>query len=126
MQLKVIGHQWYWVYEFIGIKENEFSNINFESHLEKNIGPLRLLEVDKRLYLPAYIPINFLVTSTDVLHSFCISSLGLKIDCGPGRINVISQSFDRVGVFYGQCSELCGSGHAFMPIVIEVVTPIEE
>jgi len=88
--------------------------------LEKRNGPKRLLEVDKRLYLPANRPINFLVTSNDVLHSFSIPSLGFKIDSNPGRINVTSNMFNRVGVFYGQCSELCGSGHAFMPIVIEV------
>jgi len=102
------------------IINNGFSNIIFESHLEKKNGPKRLLEVDKRLYLPVNTAINFLITSKDVLHSFSIPSLGFKIDSNPGRINVVSHSFDRVGTFYGQCSELCGAGHAFMPIVIEI------
>jgi len=79
------------------------------------------LEVDKRLFLPFNLPVYFLVTSKDVLHSFAIPNLGLKVDCNPGRLNSASVTFNRVGSFYGQCSELCGVSHGFMPIVIEVI-----
>jgi heme/copper-type cytochrome/quinol oxidase subunit 2 len=87
----------------------------------KNLGYKRLLEVDKRLYLPFKQSIYFMVTSRDVLHSFSVPNLGLKIDSNPGRLNSMSVSFDRLGLFYGQCSELCGVSHGFMPIVIEIM-----
>jgi len=81
----------------------------------------RLLEVDKHLILPAHTPVTFLVTSGDVLHSFAMPQLGLKIDTVPGRVNMVHLEGARIGLYYGQCSELCGVGHGFMPIVIEMV-----
>ncbi|PVV01396.1 hypothetical protein BB560_004185 [Smittium megazygosporum] len=87
-----------------------------------NIGEYRLLEVDNRVVLPIHTHIRFIVTSSDVLHSFAVPSLALKIDAIPGRLNAISTYIEREGVFYGQCSELCGVYHFGMPIVIEAVS----
>ncbi len=121
---KVIGHQWYWSYEVID-KFKPGSFVEFDSYLvplkslEK--GTFRLLEVDHRLVVPVNTPLTFLITSVDVLHSWAIPSLGVKLDACPGRIAHISLSIDREGVFYGQCSEICGTGHGFMPIVISAV-----
>jgi heme/copper-type cytochrome/quinol oxidase subunit 2 len=86
-------------------------------------GQLRLLDVDERLVLPTNSLIRVLVTSTDVIHSWAVPSLGVKIDAIPGRLNQVWLTIQRPGVFYGQCSELCGANHAFMPIVVEAVTP---
>jgi len=88
-----------------------------ESDLE--YGALRLLEVDNRLLLPIETPIRLLVTATDVIHSFAVPALGVKMDACPGRISQVSFYIDNIGVFYGQCSELCGINHSFMPIVVE-------
>lgn len=90
-----------------------------ESDLED--GQLRLLDVDNRLMVPVNTHIRFIVTSTDVLHDFAVPSLGIKIDATPGRLNQTSALIERTGVFYGQCSELCGVWHAFMPIAVEAV-----
>jgi len=86
-------------------------------------GMVRNLEVDKRLTLPTRTHIRFLVTGQDVLHSWSVPSLGIKTDATPGRINRITAFIQREGVFYGQCSELCGTLHGFMPIVVEAVSP---
>ena len=86
-------------------------------------GMLRQLEVDKRLTLPTRTHIRFLITSGDVLHSWAIPSLGIKVDCIPGRLVKIHTFIQREGVYYGQCSEICGALHGFMPIVIEAVAP---
>merc|ERR1719444_788332 len=86
-------------------------------------GMLRQLEVDKRLTLPTRTHIRFLITAQDVLHCWSIPSLGIKADATPGRINRVSTFIQREGVFYGQCSELCGTLHGFMPIVVEAVSP---
>lgn len=88
-------------------------------------GQLRLLEVDNRVVLPTKTHVRVLVTSADVLHSWAVPSLGVKMDACPGRLNQVSVFIKREGVFYGQCSELCGVNHAFMPIVVEGV-PIEK
>lgn len=85
-------------------------------------GARRLLEVDRRLYLPVNVPLRILVTSSDVLHSWAVPELGIKTDAVPGRINDALTLIRRPGVFYGQCSELCGVGHGFMPIVVEAVS----
>jgi cytochrome c oxidase subunit 2 len=127
--VKVIGHQWYWSYEICSDNISE-EGINFESHLKEDIyeeeskeweGTKRLLTVDKHLILLAHKPINFFITSADVLHAFAVPSMGLKVDAVPGRINTCYLAGSRIGIFYGQCSELCGFGHGFMPIVIEVL-----
>jgi len=164
--LRVVGHQWYWSYEFPEVSKNfpmedlslsydifdsehvgmsmfpsestlhkgisdlslrsggsrVDSVFNFSSYMlgddDLNLGDFRLLEVDRPLVLPVGISFRVLVTSSDVLHSWAIPSCGLKIDAIPGRLNQVFLQLKRTGVFYGQCSELCGSGHAFMPIAI--------
>jgi len=128
LTLKVIGHQWFWSYEY-----SDYTSLNltsdtsfvYDSYMileeDLNIGEFRLLEVDNRVVLPTYTHIRVLVTSTDVLHSWAIPSLGLKIDACPGRLNQISTFINRPGVYYGQCSEICGINHGFMPIALEAV-----
>jgi len=124
--LKVIGHQWYWSYEY-----NDYSNINgdcisFDSYMisddDLSKGQIRLLDVDNKVILPINTHIRALVTSVDVLHSWAIPSLGVKMDACPGRLNQVSIYIKREGNFYGQCSEICGVQHGFMPIVIESVS----
>lgn len=125
--LKVIGHQWYWSYA-VNRKELSQDSQNvayaFDSYMvgEASLlkGQLRLLEVDNRLLLPKKTSIRALVTSTDVLHSWAIPSFGVKMDACPGRLNQVSLFVNRSAVYYGQCSEICGINHAFMPICIEV------
>lgn len=125
MTLKVIGHQWYWSYEYSDVETGEDS-IAFDSYmiqdndLEK--GQFRLLEVDNRVVLPIKTHIRLLITATDVLHSWAVPSLGIKLDACPGRLNQTSLFIKREGVFYGQCSEICGINHGFMPIVVEAVS----
>jgi cytochrome c oxidase subunit 2 len=91
-----------------------------EADLE--LGQFRLLDVDNKVIVPTDTHIRLIVTSTDVIHSFAVPSLGLKLDCCPGRLNQASVLIDRQGTFYGQCSELCGVWHGFMPIGIEAVS----
>nr|ALO64674.1 cytochrome c oxidase subunit II [Lasioglossum fulvicorne] len=115
--IKSIGHQWYWSYEY-----PEFSNIIFDSYMIKSIESLnqfRLLDVDNRIIIPFKTPIRLLVTSMDVIHSWTVPSLGIKMDASPGRINQMSLISLRPGLYFGQCSEICGMYHSFMPIVIE-------
>lgn len=150
MTVKVIGNQWFWVYEYqtvvisdlentdpkfqpwnkgyaIKCKDIEPVSFSFESHLivedELLEGQLRLLEVDFWLLLPINTEIRLLVTSNDVIHSFAVPSLGIKTDGVPGRINEVPLFIKRKGLYYGQCSELCGINHAFMPIVIQTASP---
>lgn len=122
--LKCIGLQWYWNYEFSDFESN-LGAINFDSYMipedELEYGELRLLEVDNRIVLPINIHIRILVSAADVLHSWAIPSLGIKVDACPGRLNQTALFILRSGVFFGQCSEICGVGHANMPIVIEAV-----
>lgn len=124
--LKIVGHQWFWSHEYSDycILEGGDS-LNFDSYMvpEEDLlgGGLRLLEVDNRLVLPINTHIRILVTATDVLHSWAIPSFGVKIDACPGRLNQTSLFIKREGVFYGQCSEICGVNHGFMPIVVEAV-----
>nr|YP_010693435.1 cytochrome c oxidase subunit II [Chalcopis glandulosa]WCB99317.1 cytochrome c oxidase subunit II [Chalcopis glandulosa] len=116
--LKVIGHQWYWSYEY-----SDFSNIEFDSYMksinEINKMEMRLLDVDNRTILPMNMETRIMVTAADVLHSWAIPSLGVKIDAIPGRLNQGNMNINRPGIMYGQCSEICGANHSFMPIVIE-------
>nr|CBL58278.1 cytochrome c oxidase subunit 2 [Paratanytarsus laetipes] len=118
ISLKTIGHQWYWSYEY-----SDFNNIEFDSYMltENNLDAFRLLDVDNRIILPINNQIRILVTATDVLHSWTIPSLGVKIDANPGRLNQTNFYINRPGLFFGQCSEICGANHSFMPIVIESV-----
>nr|VFU78729.1 cytochrome c oxydase subunit 2 [Proasellus aragonensis] len=118
--LKATGHQWYWSYEY-----SDFSNTEFDSYMipstDLNVGDFRLLEVDNRVSLPQSFQIRLLVTASDVIHSWTVPSLGVKADAVPGRLNQLSFILSRPGVFYGQCSEICGANHSFMPIVLESV-----
>ena len=121
--LKVVGHQWYWSYEY---SDYAPAQISFDSYMipdsDLKLGEFRLLEVDNRVVVPAETHIRVIVTAADVLHSWAIPSLGIKIDAIPGRLNQTSFIAGREGVFYGQCSEICGANHSFMPIVIEAVS----
>nr|YP_009684649.1 cytochrome c oxidase subunit II [Exorista japonica]QDR25216.1 cytochrome c oxidase subunit II [Exorista japonica] len=118
--LKAIGHQWYWSYEY-----SDFTNIEFDSFMiptnELMNNNFRLLDVDNRIILPMNSQIRILVTAADVIHSWTIPSLGVKVDGAPGRLNQINFLINRPGLFYGQCSEICGANHSFMPIVIESI-----
>nr|YP_010478447.1 cytochrome c oxidase subunit II [Orosius sp.]UVI59891.1 cytochrome c oxidase subunit II [Orosius sp.] len=118
--LKAIGHQWYWSYEL-----SDFKSIEFDSYMkptnELEDGEYRLLEVDNRIVLPYNVKSRILVTSMDVIHSWTIPALGIKIDGTPGRINQGSILVNRPGIFYGQCSEICGANHSFMPIMMESI-----
>jgi len=124
MTIKAIGHQWYWSYEY---PHNDASkSLSFDSYMieDKDLKPgeLRLFEVDNRIVVPINTTVRMLVTSTDVLHSFAVPALGIKKDAVPGRINETWFRISKEGVYYGQCSELCGSRHGFMPIAIHVVS----
>nr|YP_010546981.1 cytochrome c oxidase subunit II [Anabropsis tonkinensis]UYI31636.1 cytochrome c oxidase subunit II [Anabropsis tonkinensis] len=119
--VKTVGHQWYWSYEYM-----DFTNPReFDSYMipynEMNENGFRLLDVDNRTTLPMNTQIRMLVTAADVLHSWTIPALGVKVDATPGRLNQTSFFMNRPGLFYGQCSEICGANHSFMPIVIESV-----
>lgn len=124
--LKVIGHQWYWSYEYSDYSDLEGNGISFDSYMvaddDLEPGELRLLEVDNRVVLPSNTHIRALITSADVLHAWAIPSLGVKMDACPGRLNQVSIFIKRDGVFFGQCSELCGVQHGFMPIAVEAVS----
>jgi len=124
--LKVVGHQWYWTYEYSDYNNSEEDTIQFDSYMiaedDLDFGQIRLLEVDNRVVLPINTHIRVLMTSTDVIHAWAVPSLGIKCDAYPGRLNQINTFIKREGVFHGQCSELCGVNHGFMPIVIEGVT----
>nr|UBD07345.1 cytochrome c oxidase subunit II [Synapturanus sp. MZUSP 159215] len=117
---KAIGHQWYWTYEY-----SDFTDILFDSYMiqTKDLSPglLRLLEVDNRLTLPTGLSTRAIITADDVLHSWTLPSLGVKIDAIPGRLNQTSFMISHSGLFYGQCSEICGANHSFMPIVLEAI-----
>lgn len=121
--VKVIGHQWYWSYECGNYSQSE--GTSFDSYMinteDLELGQFRLLEVDNPLVLPVNTYIRLLITSSDVLHSWAVPSFGIKIDACPGRLTQASLFIKREGVFYGQCSEICGVNHAFMPIVVESV-----
>nr|CBJ55405.1 cytochrome c oxidase subunit II [Parantechinus apicalis] len=119
--VKAMGHQWYWSYEY-----TDYEDLSFDSYMvptqDLNPGQLRLLEVDNRMVLPMELPIRMLISSEDVLHAWAVPSLGLKADAIPGRLNQATLTSTRPGVYFGQCSEICGSNHSFMPIVLEMST----
>src|SRR5262249_35002847 len=117
MTIKAIGHQWYWSYEY-----PDQGSLTFDALLipdkELKPGQLRLLETDKRVVLPVDTNISVLVTADDVIHSWAVPSFGVKRDAVPGRINETWIRIEREGTYYGQCSELCGKDHGFMPITV--------
>ena len=118
--LKTIGHQWYWRYEY-----TDFADLEFDSYMlpesDLKIGEPRLLEVDHRAVVPINTEIRVLVTGADVIHSWALPSLGLKVDAIPGRLNQLGFTANRPGIFYGQCSEICGANHSFIPIALEII-----
>lgn len=127
--IKAIGYQWYWGYEYV---DGDGKGIAFESYmktedatdpsLKLQEGEPRLLEVDNRVVVPVNTPVRVLTTAADVIHAWAIPAFGVKRDAVPGRVNETWFTATKEGVFYGQCSELCGSKHAFMPIAVEVVS----
>lgn len=124
--VKVTGHQWYWSYEYSDYETESGEPLEFDSYMvpdsDLEIGQSRLLEVDNPIVLPENTHVRFIVTSTDVLHDFAIPSAGIKIDATPGRLNQSSFFSERTGELFGQCSELCGTYHGYMPIQVEVGT----
>nr|WNH24151.1 cytochrome c oxidase subunit II [Iracundus signifer] len=123
LTIKAVGHQWYWSYEY-----TDYEELGFDSYMiptqDLTPGQFRLLEADHRMVVPVETPIRMLVSADDVLHSWAVPSLGVKMDAVPGRLNQTAFVASRPGVFYGQCSEICGANHSFMPIVVEAV-PLE-
>lgn len=119
--IKTIGHQWYWSYEY-----SDFINLEFDSYIinsNSNNQTFRLLDVDNRTTVPINSQIRVLISAADVLHSWTVPALGLKADAVPGRLNQANFNCNRPGLFYGQCSEICGANHRFIPICIERISP---
>uniref|UniRef100_A0AAU7YUZ6 Cytochrome c oxidase subunit 2 n=1 Tax=Phraortes similis TaxID=3127883 RepID=A0AAU7YUZ6_9NEOP len=117
MTTKAIGHQWYWTYEY-----SDFNDMEFDSYMMNDENNnLRLLDVDNRMVMPSNTFIRMIVTSMDVIHSWTLPSSGVKIDGTPGRLNQASIMFNRNGMIFGQCSEICGTNHSFMPITVESI-----
>nr|AKS03571.1 cytochrome c oxidase subunit II [Centropyge aurantia] len=120
LTVKAMGHQWYWSYEY-----TDYEELGFDSYMiptqDLMPGQFRLLETDHRMVVPVESPIRVLVSAEDVLHSWAVPTLGVKMDAVPGRLNQTAFMTSRPGVFYGQCSEICGANHSFMPIVVEAV-----
>nr|BAV71318.1 cytochrome c oxidase subunit II [Labeo catla] len=123
LTINAMGHQSYWSYEY-----TDYENLGFDSYMiptqDLTPGQFRLLETDHRMVVPMESPVRVLVSAEDVLHSWAVPSLGVKMDAVPGRLNQTAFIASRPGVFYGQCSEICGANHSFMPIVVESV-PLE-
>nr|BAM74736.1 cytochrome c oxidase subunit II [Bolinichthys distofax] len=123
LTIKAIGHQWYWSYEY-----TDYEDLAFDAYMiptqDLLPGQFRLLETDHRVVVPIESPVRVLVTAEDVLHSWAVPALGVKMDAVPGRLNQTAFLTSRPGVFYGQCSEICGANHSFMPICVEAV-PLE-
>lgn len=124
MTIKVTGYQWYWGYEY-----PDHGNFQFMSYIlqedELKEGQPRLLTTDTAVVVPVDTPIRVLVTAADVLHSWAVPALGVKMDAVPGRMNETWIQVNKEGVYYGQCSELCGTGHGFMPIMVKAVSKEE-
>jgi cytochrome c oxidase subunit 2 len=120
LTIKTIGHQWYWRYEY-----TDFIDVEIDSYIIPTIdlipGDYRLLEVDNRVVVPIQLEIRILITAADVIHSWTVPALGVKVDAIPGRLNQIGFTTSQPGVFYGQCSEICGANHSFIPIAVESI-----
>nr|YP_009342476.1 cytochrome c oxidase subunit II [Ambassis gymnocephalus]APS85049.1 cytochrome c oxidase subunit II [Ambassis gymnocephalus] len=123
LTIKAMGHQWYWSYEY-----TDYEDLGFDAYMiptqDLTPGQFRLLETDHRMVVPVESPIRMLVSAEDVLHSWAVPALGIKMDAVPGRLNQVAFTASRPGVYFGQCSEICGANHSFMPIVVEAV-PLE-
>ncbi|HLT00863.1 MAG TPA: cytochrome c oxidase subunit II [Geminicoccaceae bacterium] len=124
MTLKAVGHQWYWSYEY-----PDHGDFTFDAYMIANQdlqeGQLRLFDVDNRVVLPVDTDVRVLTTATDVIHSWAVPALGIKLDAIPGKVNETWVRIERPGIYYGQCSELCGAYHGFMPVMIEAVSKEE-
>nr|YP_740270.1 cytochrome c oxidase subunit II [Solea senegalensis]BAF03543.1 cytochrome oxidase subunit II [Solea senegalensis] len=120
LTIKATGHQWYWSYEY-----SDYENLEFDAYMiptqDLTPGQFRLLEADHRMVIPVESPIRALVSAEDVLHSWAHPRPGIKVDAIPGRLNQTTFMASHPGVFFGQCSEICGANHSFMPIAIEAV-----
>nr|YP_006234419.1 cytochrome c oxidase subunit II [Robertsicus elaphensis]AET63066.1 cytochrome c oxidase subunit 2 [Robertsicus elaphensis] len=120
ISIKILGHQWYWSYEY-----SEF-NKEFDSFMipeeEMLMNSFRLIDTDNKIFIPFKTGIKFLISSADVIHSWTIPSLGIKMDAIPGRLNQCFSMSNRPGLFFGQCSEICGANHSFMPISMEIMS----
>nr|YP_009059882.1 cytochrome c oxidase subunit II [Lepidoblepharon ophthalmolepis]BAP58967.1 cytochrome c oxidase subunit II [Lepidoblepharon ophthalmolepis] len=120
LTIKTMGHQWYWSYEYTDYEDLEFDSYMIPTQ-DLSPGQFRLLETDHRLVIPTETPVRVLISAEDVLHSWTLPALGVKMDAVPGRLNQSTFIINHPGVFYGQCSEICGANHSFMPIVAEAV-----
>jgi len=126
LTIKILGHQWYWSYEYTDFWSISSNNqIDFDAYIipsnDLETSIFRLLDVDNRTIIPYNIHIRILISSADVLHAWTVPSLGVKADAIPGRLNQVKFIRQRPGVFFGQCSEICGANHRFIPIVIEII-----
>lgn len=119
LTVKVTGHQWYWSYEY-----SDIPGLEFDSYMKSldslELGDPRLLEVDNRCVVPCDVNIRFCITSADVIHAWSLSRLSVKLDAIRGVLRTVSYRFPVIGVYYGQCSEICGVNHSFIPIAVEV------
>jgi len=118
LTIKIIGHQWYWSYEY-----SDFSELDYDSYIV-NDSLFRLLNTDNSVIFPVNTKIRLIISRTDVIHSWTVPSLGVKIDAVPGRLNQLLAISNRCGLYFGQCSEICGVNHRFIPVKLEVV-PIQ-
>jgi cytochrome c oxidase subunit 2 len=133
LTLKILGHQWYWSYEISDFNScSNTHNLKYSSYMltndslkESSIGFFRTLETNKRVVLPTNTHLRLLITAVDVLHSWTVPSFGIKVDACPGRLNQANLFIKRFGVFFGQCSEICGVNHGFMPIAVLAVPSIQ-
>nr|QUS63990.1 cytochrome c oxidase subunit II [Diploderma vela] len=120
LTIKTLGHQWYWSYEY-----SDLTGKTFDSYMTQELnltnGSPRLLEVDYRMVTPTNSLVRLLVSAEDVLHSWTLPTIGVKTDAIPGRLNQLTFTTPHFGVFYGQCSEICGVNHSFMPITMESI-----
>lgn len=119
LTIKAIGHQWYWSYEY-----RDMSDLEIDSFIEQNTN-IRLLRTSNKLIIPFLSPIRIITSSSDVIHSWTIPSLGIKADAIPGRLNQLNLFIKRPGILTGQCSEICGSNHSFIPILISSISPYQ-
>nr|QLY89677.1 cytochrome c oxidase subunit 2 [Brachycentrus subnubilus] len=121
LTIKTLGHQWYWSYEY-----SDFKKISFDSFMipknNSDLNNFRLLEVDNQIIMPMKTQIRMLISASDVIHSWTIPTLSVKADAVPGRLNQINFFINRPGIFFGQCSEICGTNHSFMPIMLESIS----
>lgn len=119
--LKILGHQWYWSYDYRDILNVVFDSYTIPSEII-DLGETRLLDVDNRIILPISLPIQILITSYDVIHSFSLPRVGVKVDCNPGYLNIYKNIFLQPGLYYGLCREICGSAHSQISITCEITT----